>query len=150
MKKVLSTMLTLLVLTLSAFAQTNTGRLLGTISDPSGLVPGATVVVIDNKTAKERTVVASDDGSFTVPQIQDLPLNGRDPTALITLQAGTASNGATTTSVNGQRSSFTNITRDGINIQDNYIRANASDFTPQRPTVDDVAEFTITTQNASA
>jgi hypothetical protein len=220
MKRVLFVALALIVLTSAALAQSNSGRLVGAVSDPSGVIPGATVVVTDNKTGKERTVVASDDGSFTVPQlepgtytvritaaghktfsanevkidvgrdytlnaslevgdvsatvevvagadvvnasnaelsttvsarqIQDLPLNGRDPTTLILLQAGTASNGATTTSINGQRSAFTNITRDGINIQDNYIRANASDFTPQRPTVDDVAEFTITTQNASA
>jgi hypothetical protein len=220
MKRVLLTTLSLLLFASMALAQSNTGRLVGTVSDPSGVIPGATVLVTDTKTGKERTIIASDDGTFTVPQlepgtytvrisaaghktfsasevkidvardytlnammevgdinatvevvagtdvlnastaelsttvsarqIQDLPLNGRDPTTLILLQAGTASNGATTTSVNGQRSAFTNITRDGINIQDNYIRANASDFTPQRPTVDDVAEFTITTQNAAA
>ncbi|HEY0728288.1 MAG TPA: hypothetical protein VGD38_09480, partial [Pyrinomonadaceae bacterium] len=43
-----------------------------------------------------------------------------------------------------------NITRDGINIQDNFIRSNATDFVPDRPHVDDVSEFTITTQNAGA
>ncbi|HKR11514.1 MAG TPA: TonB-dependent receptor, partial [Pyrinomonadaceae bacterium] len=83
-------------------------------------------------------------------QIQELPLNGRDPLALISLQPGTASNGASNTTINGQQSSFTNITRDGINIQDNFIRANATDFAPDRPNVDDVSEFTITTQNAGA
>ncbi|MFN7945360.1 MAG: TonB-dependent receptor [Blastocatellia bacterium] len=211
----------LLVVAVVSLAQSNTGRLVGTVISPDGgVVPGAQVVVIDNQTAKERNLVTSGEGTFLVPQLDignytvrvtapgfktfvandvkidvgreytlnvkleigqtqdsvsvtagadvvnatnaelsssvsprqivELPLNGRDPTSLITLQAGTASNGATNTSINGQRPAFTNITRDGINIQDNFIRANASDFTPQRPTVDDVAEFTITTQNASA
>jgi hypothetical protein len=83
-------------------------------------------------------------------QIQELPLNGRNPLNLITLQAGTSSNGATNTSINGQRTSFTNITRDGINIQDNFIRSNATDFAPQRPGVDDISEFTLTSSNADA
>ena len=66
------------------------------------------------------------------------------------LQAGTSSNSAQTTTINGQRSSFTNIMRDGINVQDNWIRANAVDFLPDRPNVDDTGEFTIVTQNAGA
>jgi hypothetical protein len=82
--------------------------------------------------------------------IQELPLNGRNPIALVGLQAGTSQNGAQVTTINGQRASFTNITRDGINIQDNFIRSNAVDFQPDRPNVDDVEEFTITTQNAGA
>jgi hypothetical protein len=83
-------------------------------------------------------------------QIQELPLNGRNPLVLLTLQPGSASNGATNTAINGQRTSFTNITRDGINIQDNFIRANATDFSPQRPGVDDISQFTVTTSNADA
>jgi hypothetical protein len=83
-------------------------------------------------------------------QIQELPLNGRNPLALVTLQAGTSSNGAQVTVINGQQSSFTNITRDGINVQDNFIRSNAVDFIPDRPNVDDTGEFTIITQNAGA
>ena len=206
--------------TSAAFGQSNTGRLVGTVSDASGVIPGATIVVRDNKTARERTVNTSDDGSFSVAQlepgtytvtvtasghktysandakidvgrdytlnptlevgsitenvtvtagvdvinssnaelsnsvsprqIQELPLNGRNPLGLILLQAGTASNSANSTSINGQRPAATNITRDGLNIQDNFIRANAADFTQQTPTTDDVAEFTVTSQNAGA
>lgn len=81
-------------------------------------------------------------------QIMSLPLITRSPLALTLLQAGTSSNGATT--INGMRTSMTNITRDGINIQDTFIRSNATDFVPGRPSVDDTAEFTITTTNQEA
>src|SRR5919205_519002 len=115
--------------------------------EPGGVEENVTVVagayVINATSAELSTTVAQ-------RQIQDLPLNGRNPLALIGLQAGAASNGATSTTINGQQSSFTNITRDGINIQDNFIRSNATDFSPDRPNVDDVGEFTITTQNADA
>ena len=78
-------------------------------------------------------------------QIRELPLNGRNPLALLTLTPGA---GPTTDSINGQRSSSTTITRDGLNVQDNFIRTGA--FVDDRPTVDDIAEFTVTTQNAGA
>ncbi|HQX54896.1 MAG TPA: TonB-dependent receptor [Pyrinomonadaceae bacterium] len=83
-------------------------------------------------------------------QILSLPLLTRSPLSLTTLQAGVASNSAANTTINGMRTTFTNITRDGINIQDTYIRSNATDFAPGRPSVDDTAEFTITTTNSEA
>jgi hypothetical protein len=46
-------------------------------------------------------------------QIRELPLNGRNPLALLTLTPGA---GPTTNSINGQRSSSTTITRDGLNV----------------------------------
>jgi hypothetical protein len=213
--------LTLCLMAASAFAQSNQGSLAGTVVDQQGaVVGGATVVVTDTGTGKERTLQTSGEGTFTVPQLEvgvytvkitasgfksytatqlkidvaqpytlnvalepggvtenvtvvagadiinsadaqlsttvsqrqivELPLNGRNPLSLILLQAGTSSNSAQNTTINGQRSSFTNITRDGINIQDNFIRANAVDFVPDRPNVDDTGEFTIITQNAGA
>ena len=220
MKRFVFAVLALVVFSASAFAQSNTGRLVGSVSDPSGVIPGATLVVTDNQTAREKTVTASDDGSFSVAQLDagvytvkisapghktstvtdvkidvgreytlnavlevgqisenvtvvggadvinastaelsntvgprqlvELPLNGRNPLNLVGLQAGTSQNGAQTTHINGQRSTFTNVTRDGLNIQDNFIRGNAVDFVQERPSVDDTGEFTITTQNANA
>jgi hypothetical protein len=120
---------------------------LAVVLEPGGVQENVTVVagadVLNATTAELSNTVSP-------RQIQELPLNGRNPLNLITLQAGTASNGATNTSINGQRSSYTNITRDGINIQDNFIRANATDFAPQRPGVDDISEFTLTSSNADA
>jgi Carboxypeptidase regulatory-like domain len=83
-------------------------------------------------------------------QILSLPLITRNPLSLTTLQSGVASNSAQATTINGMRTTFTNITRDGINIQDTFIRTNATDFAPGRPSVDDTGEFTIATTNQEA
>jgi Carboxypeptidase regulatory-like domain len=120
---------------------------LNIVLEPGAVQESVTVVagadVLNSTTAELSATVGQ-------RQIQELPLNGRDPLQLIALQPGTSANGASNTTINGQQSSFTNITRDGINIQDNFIRENATDFVPDRPNVDDVSEFTITTQNAGA
>lgn len=76
-------------------------------------------------------------------QIRELPLNTRNPLGLLNLIAGA---NATTSSINGQRSSSTDYRRDGMNVQDNYIRTGG--FVQDQPTVDDTAEFSVTTQNA--
>lgn len=80
-------------------------------------------------------------------QILSLPLITRNPLNLTTLQPGVASNPFQGTSINGLRTTLTNITRDGISIQDQFIRTNATDFAPGRPSVDDTGEFTIATTN---
>ena len=113
----------------------------GSFNETVTVVAGAEII---NSTTGELSTTVSQ------RQVVELPLNGRNPLALIQLQAGTSSNGLTSMTINGQRSSFTNITRDGINVQDNFIRANATDFVPDRPNVDDTGEFTIVTQNAGA
>ena len=81
-------------------------------------------------------------------QINDLPLNGRNPLDLAGLQAGVAA-GATnrTATINGLRGTFSNLTWDGININDNFIRTDAL-FGAAAPSVPGVAEFTLVTQNA--
>ncbi|MBI2185916.1 MAG: TonB-dependent receptor [Acidobacteria bacterium] len=81
-------------------------------------------------------------------QIVDLPLDGRNPIELIRLQAGVPGipvPGLSYTAINGGRATWTQVTIDGINVQDNFIRVNALDFVPNRPTADTVAEFSITT-----
>lgn len=84
-------------------------------------------------------------------QIVDLPLNGRNPIELIRLQAGVVGLPTrTNTTVNGGRPSWTQLTQDGINIQDNFIRTNSLDFVPNRPTSDTIGEFTITTNTQGA
>ncbi len=59
-------------------------------------------------------------------QIQDLPLNGRSVTQLVLTQAGvTSAGGARGASINGTRGTFNNLTLDGINNQDTYIRTDS-------------------------
>jgi hypothetical protein len=84
-------------------------------------------------------------------QVLEIPLANRDVTNLIKLQAGVAgiSTRANTT-VNGGRPTWTQVTLDGINIQDNFIRTNSLDFLPNRPTSDNVSEFSITTSVSGA
>lgn len=55
----------------SVFAQTSDARISGTVTDVNGaVVSGATVVVKNEKTGEERTVVAGKDGLFIVPALQ--------------------------------------------------------------------------------
>lgn len=89
---------------------------------------------------------AQQNGNISNKQLEDLPLLTRNPLGFIPLQAGVASNPSQPSTINGVRTSATNITIEGINVQDNYIRSNATDFSPARPLVDEVEEFTVTGQ----
>ncbi|MDX6530061.1 MAG: hypothetical protein QOH41_2351 [Blastocatellia bacterium] len=219
MKRLFFTLLMACLVPVAALAQSSTGNLVGTVSDASGVIPNASVVIKDKQTGKERTVQTTGQGGFTVVdldvgtynvtvtapghkthistdvkidvgkeyslpvvmevgevsenvtvvagadiinttnaelatnigprQLLELPLLTRNPLALILTSAGTASNPSQNTSINGQRTSSTNIVRDGVNINDNFIRSNATDFAPQRPSVDDIGEFTISSQNSA-
>ena len=87
---------------------------------------------------------------ITTEQIQKLPVIDRDPLALIQTQAGVSYNGNGNTVINGLRTSYANMTLDGINIQDNYIRDNALDYSPNRPLLGQVRQMTLVTSNANA
>ncbi len=79
-------------------------------------------------------------------QLDDLPSLGRNPLNFVPLQPGAASVAGQGTVINGIRTSATNTTIDGINVQDNFIRSNATDFSPASPTVDEVEEFAVSSQ----
>jgi hypothetical protein len=216
MTRILCAIVGIAIFATLAFAQLTTSNLIGTVSGPDGVLPGATVVVKDNKTGKEVTVTTDSDGGFRVPnleigyytvtvtssgfktftaqevkleigkdynltpkleigqlsesvtvtagadiinttdakingtvsnkQLTELPLLTRSPLNFIQLQAGVASNPFQQSSINGVRTSATNIAIEGVNVQDNFIRANATDFSPARPIVDEVEEFSISSQ----
>jgi hypothetical protein len=214
MFKYLTLLLTLFMSATLCIAQDTSGRIVGTVNASDGVIAGATVIVTDNQKGKTQTLTTSENGTFTVgqlefgtytvrisapgfktfvatdvkvdagrertldallevgaiaeevtvtagggeainatnaelsttisqEQIRELPLNTRNPLGLLNLIAGA---NATTNSINGQRSSSTDYRRDGLNVQDNYIRTGG--FVQDQPTVDDTAEFSVTTQNA--
>ncbi len=107
-------------------------------------------IEVEGGVSQVQTTTAEISSTVTMDQIQHLPLIGRGPIGLIHLEAGVAFQGRTPTVINGQRTSFSNVTLDGINIQDNYIRDNGLNFIPNRVLVDQVSEFTITNQNGNA
>jgi hypothetical protein len=84
--------------------------------------------------------------TVTNEQISRLPVGDRNPMAFIATQAGVAPTQYETV-INGQRSSFSNVTLDGINIQDNYIRTGGLDYQPNLLLLDQVQEFTVITSN---
>ncbi len=62
---------TLFVLPLVADAQTDQGRIAGTVTDSNGaLVPGAAIVVKNERTGEERTAVTNEAGHFVVSALR--------------------------------------------------------------------------------
>lgn len=110
----------------------------------------STEVLVVAEVGSVQTSGAQVSSIITREQIEELPIIGRDPLSFVQLQAGVSSTGVTPTTINGQRTSFSNVTLDGVNIQDNYIRSNGLNFLPSRTLLDQVAEFSVITQNASA
>jgi Carboxypeptidase regulatory-like domain/TonB dependent receptor len=113
----------------------------GTKTETVTVEAGAEVV---NTTNAEQT------GTVEKEQIDELPILDRNPLALLSLQPGVANsgpNGSMVTTINGQRSTFSTLTLDGINIQDNFIRENDLDFSPNLPFLSQTQEFTVTQQN---
>lgn len=110
----------------------------------------AEVVEVTAQVQGVQTANAEIATSITNEQVRRLPQLNRSPLALITTQAGVNYNNRSNTSINGMRPSFTNVTIDGINIQDNFIRTNGLDFLPNMLLMDQVAEMTISTSNTTA
>ena len=79
-------------------------------------------------------------------QVVDLPLGGRNPVELAALQAGIAVIGTDTrgASVGGLRQTAVNLTQDGINAMDNFVKT-SSFFAVTTPSLNSTQEFSITT-----
>src|SRR5205809_449230 len=120
---------------------------LNVILEPGGIAETVSVTASGSE-ALIRTENAKLSTTVDVKQVQDLPLNGRNPIDIAGGQAGVNTNTNIRQSViNGLRGSFSNITWDGIEINDNLVRTDAL-FGVNTPSVAGVAEFTLTTQNA--
>ena len=120
---------------------------------PITLEVGTTTQMVTVEAGAELVNTTSAEVTSTVEkeQIDSLPILNRNPLALLSLEAGVANsgpNGAIATTINGQRTSFSNLTIDGINVQDNFIRENGLDFSPNLPFNSEAQEFTVVNQNA--
>ncbi len=105
-------------------------------------------VVVEGGAEIVNTTSTEVGGTVEKKQIDDLPILNRNPLALLELEAGVNQNGMTATVIDGQRTTYSNLTLDGINIQDNFIRENDVDFSPNLPFNSQAQEFTIIDQNA--
>ncbi len=83
--------------------------------------------------------------TINAKQVQDLPLLSRNPLDLARLQAGLAVNGTDVrnASVQGLRGNATNVTQDGINAMDNFVKG-SSFFAISSPSLNATSEFSIT------
>lgn len=113
---------------------------------PLKLSMASTATSIEVKAGAETVQTSSTAIATTITseQLERLPVADRNPLAFITTQAGVSAN-QFATNINGQRESFSTVTLDGMNIQDNYLRDSATEFTPNLLLLDQVKEFTITT-----
>ncbi|HLL72628.1 MAG TPA: TonB-dependent receptor, partial [Pyrinomonadaceae bacterium] len=125
-------------------AEINVSLVTGGVEETVMVTASEAQAVINNENAALSTTVQ-------LRQVQDLPINGRNPLNLAGLQAGvnTATNSNRTASINGLRGTFSNLTWDGININDNFVRTDSL-FGAAGQSVAGVAEFTITTQNGGS
>jgi len=107
-------------------------------------------VVVEAGAESINTTSAEVTSTVEKQQIEELPILDRHPMALLELEAGINQDpgGNNDTTIAGQRSSFSNMTLDGINIQDNFIRENDLDFSPNYPFSSQAQEFTVIDQNA--
>jgi Carboxypeptidase regulatory-like domain len=114
-------------------------------------------VTVTSEAPAINLVDASIGNSFDETQVRQLPLEGRNVPDLLSLQAGVAYTGnrigdkdqdTRNGAVNGARSDQSNVTLDGVDVND---QSNGYAFTSVLPvTQDSVEEFRVTTTNYGA
>src|SRR6266446_3818930 len=122
----------------------------------------AEVVTVTGEAPALNLVDASIGNPFNETQVKQIPLEGRSVPELLSLQAGVAYTGnrsdlldpkvkdqdTRSGSVNGARSDQSNISLDGVDVND---QSNGYAFTSVLPTtLDSVQEFRVTTSNYNA
>jgi len=115
-------------------------------------------VTVSSEAPALNLVDASLGNSFSELQVKQIPLEGRNVPDLLNLQAGVTYTGNRTDidkqqdtrsgSVNGARSDQSNVTLDGVDVND---QGSGNAFTSVLPvTLDSVQEFRVTTTNYNA
>jgi Carboxypeptidase regulatory-like domain len=103
------------------------------------------VVVTGDSQAVVNTTSPTLTNVINTRQVKDLPLQSRNPLDLVRLQAGIAVQGDNprTANVGGIRGSGTNVTQDGINAMDNFVKTD-SFFAITAPSLNSTSEFSVT------
>src|SRR6185503_16872024 len=96
------------------------------------------------------TTNAEISGTISMESIRNLPILDRDVLSIMQTQPGVIYNGNSTTVINGLRTSYSDVTLDGINVQDNYIRDNALDYLPNKLLMGQVRQMTLVSSNQNA
>ncbi|MGA6980889.1 MAG: carboxypeptidase-like regulatory domain-containing protein [Candidatus Sulfotelmatobacter sp.] len=119
---------------------------------------GTEMVEVTGEAPMVNTTDATLGNNFNSRQLTDLPSEGRDPVAILSLQPGVTYIGNTTNdqqnsdsrggAVNGARSDQTNITLDGLDDND-QLEGYAFEGA-MRTTLDSLQEFRVTTGNYDA
>jgi hypothetical protein len=98
-----------------------------------------------------QTASANISSTITGKQILELPFSTRDAMQLILAMPGVQTPGTSrTSSVNGLPKSSLNITIDGANVQDNFLKSSDGFFTSTQPKSDAVEEVSISTATPGA
>src|SRR5947209_3501427 len=136
---------TLSAVTLNAAVPANVKVTLGvgTLAE-NVTVTGDSALVVQTRTPAIAT-------NLTGVQIASLPLTSRNALDSLTGLPGFNTSGtARNSTVSGLPKSAINITLDGMNIQDNYLKTSDGYFARLTPTIDSVEEVTVTTAGNTA
>ena len=109
----------------------------------------ATTIDVTGGAQNVQTANAEISNTVTNEQVRLLPVVDRYVLDLIQTQAG-VSNGRGPTVINGLRTTYSSVSLDGINIQDNFLRENGLDYVPNLLQIDQIAEVTVSTSNTNA
>jgi hypothetical protein len=110
----------------------------------------STSVEVKSDTKGVQTDNAEVSQTISMEEINNLPILDRDALSVIQTQAGVVANGNSYTVINGLRTSYSDVTLDGINVQDNYIRDNALDYLPNKLLLGQVRQMTIVSSNGNS
>jgi hypothetical protein len=151
-----------LTVTVAGFATVKQDRVTLQVSQPATLdvalqVRGTTEVVeVSSEAPLVNTTDATQGNVFNSTQLINLPSEGRDPVAILSLQPGVSYIGQNVDqagdsrggSVAGARSDQTNVTLDGLDDND-QLKGNAFQGALRAP-LDSIQEFRVTTSNSNA
>ena len=118
------------------------------------LASASTEVVVEATQAGVQTESAELKNTVDREQLDTMPLPTRNPLDLVKAFAGvlTPNNGAGTAGdafVNGLRGNTTNLTQDGVNVQDNFVKTSGF-FAISAPIADAIGEFNMTVGGVGA